>query len=116
MKTAKARETLLDRSEIIASWSNADRELHGLYHRAITLYRHRDGRYFAKETGGGAMTLRHDVKWLSDDEAADFVRIHCSDPVTGYGYTEAEIVEVLAGGDPRGTSDRDMIRPDFCSL
>ncbi len=111
-----SRDALMDHSGYVAGWSNLNQETHGsLWWRSVDLYRHRGGRYFLRQTGGAGVAMSNDVKWLSDDEARDFIVNHCLDGRTGYAYTEDETSILMNGGDVRAEtrSSHEINRPGW---
>ena len=117
-RATKSTQTLLDRSHPVAGWSNASQVFsNDLYYYSVTLYRAKDGRYFVRQWGGPAVVAAGEVKWLSEEDAKTFIRVHAQHPITGYGFTETEIAELMGGGDPRGTRvEPEPRRPSFWSL
>ncbi len=116
MSTA-TEKSLIRHSEPVADWSNANTEKHSLYHYSVTLYRHKDGRYFLRQTYGGAIRIHEArVVWISEQEARDFIRDHAIG-IDGYGFTDSEIAELMTGGNPRGTRNEPVpTRPNCWGL
>lgn len=101
----KNRQAIIDHSEAIGGWSNGNYETGGSNYRyTVDLYRHRDGKYFLASTGGAAMASG-ETCWISEDAARRFLTAHANDPISGYGYTEAEADDLLAGRGAKGTRD-----------
>lgn len=95
-------KAVVDRSSSLAYWSNANREPGSIYTYRVTLYRHRDGKLFLRPTGGAAMSIG-EIRWINETQARRFLRDHAMDGVTGHGYTDEEIEDVLAGKSVSGS-------------
>ena len=92
----KALQTLDQNSTEIASAGNGCNGIHG---KTISLCRHKDGRHYLREYGGGAMDIDTHPQWISRDEAVRFVAEACTDCVTGYGYTTEQAEQMVDGID-----------------
>lgn len=100
MLSDKSKATIIERSEPIASTMIRGAEFTSdLYYHRTTLYKHRDGKFFTYDHRGAALASA-DIEWLSRDEAIAWLASEASDPVTGYGYTTEQALELIEGRDP----------------
>jgi hypothetical protein len=85
-------------AETIASSGNSNQELDSLYKRNTYLKRMPDGGFYLHHTGGAAMHVPRPTP-MDRNEAIQWIVDNARDPVTDYGYTEAEAIAMLNTSD-----------------
>lgn len=100
--TGAGLETLIENSTVIASQSNRNREGFdggSLWWKCKELYRHKDGRLFFSETGGAGIRVDRGPRWISEDDAIEWIASEAIDGLTGYGYTREGAIALLQGDE-----------------
>ena len=98
-------QTLVYHSTMIACRSNANAvgatDLH--MHRR-TLYRHANGKYYLLDT---AIACDYTPRWITKDEAVDWIVSEARCAISGYGYTREQAALMVNGIDAGRGQRRD---------
>ncbi len=98
-------QTTIDRSKYYACWSNHNDEMSDIYRHDVSLYKHPGGRFFLVAEGG--LPFHRATKWITAEQARQFIAEHAMDPMKGYGYTDEEVAVIMAGESMHGSRDFD---------
>ena len=94
-----ATATLIDNSQSIAATPISNGDADSVYMHYTSLYRHKSGKWYTIESGGGAVRVDRQPHWMDRAEAVNWIATEARDPVTGYGYSREQAEIMVDGGD-----------------
>lgn len=109
--SAKAISTIDRRSVSIAASETTgsdDGGISGLHTRITELRRHRDGKYYTIQCGGGGVHVDRQPRWMTREQAIEWI-VEYAESNTGYGYTRDQ-AEIMVDADYQEAAGKGWVK------